>query len=787
MEEMKEDKDLAWAYEMKKPFKIDQYAEENKKLLQSRKKELYDDLNKISHNLNTKKDINEFLEDKKNYLANNILAEVKERKSKYAVFFNIKIIGVVFLVLYLIGIYQLTGLNEAIQDEIVYSLKLHYFNQTKNYTFYEIYNKKNNHELPSLSLFFISSFLSNCLFQSLGFYLLTIIIIILNGLIILFGLNNFNFHEKNDNNIIEDYSTKELSLLFIYLISLNVFLGFVAMLPQKLFLNAYYYYEKWLKIEKGRINNNIELIEKDENIKNENIENEEKENIINIGNINKNENKNDKKLSITKESSFNIIDINNDDIFEPKTKVVDMGKFNGFYFSYIFSFVCSIIGKLVINKGFSINKGKSQKFFQNIYIVHIIPIISALVFYIFFSSVFTKKKDKNNYVKVMKFLGYLIYIQGMPEKNEVCCLDCRIGLRKLFYGSFCYSCKICKCCECNICCRCLPFSECCRKEEDLTEIKNRNRKICIFYKLNGFCSWICEFVGNSLVVLGVGLIFLFELFNIGFKSKFFKNFQNDDINDSKSIIIIIVFLVGIIFSYFLILVSGIIYKNLIFTNQKSSEGGLLGFGLLPFVFIGSLITTIISALIYTNKINNSLEIYFIAFPMSMCEYVKLLILNSFSTLVESLELLPYSCVVSIFLLIYKLFTSIFDIFGVEPNELILFQIILGMIICGLSFCFVCCTICWLRLAHFTDINEGNKVLDEIKKKDMETGERYIQQKEELKQLNNKIEEIKKYNEEKELEYKKKIEEIKSMKKIYEALSGKKFDKYDHLLYPEKEE
>ena len=45
---------------------------------------------------------------------------------------------VVFLILYLIGIYQLTGLNEAIQDEIVYSLKLHYFNQTKNYTFYEI-------------------------------------------------------------------------------------------------------------------------------------------------------------------------------------------------------------------------------------------------------------------------------------------------------------------------------------------------------------------------------------------------------------------------------------------------------------------------------------------------------------------------------------------------------------------------------------------------------------------------------------------------------------------------
>ena len=104
--------------------------------------------------------------------------------------------------------------------------------------------------------------------------------------------------------------------------------------------------------------------------------------------------------------------------------------------------------------------------------------------------------------------------------------------------------------------------------------------------------------------------------------------------------------------------------------------------------------------------------------MSMCEFMKLIILNSFSTLVESLELLPYSCIISIFLLVYKMFTSIFDIFGVEPNELILFQLIIGMIICGLSFCLVCCIICLFRLAHITDINEGNKMIHEMKKKNI---------------------------------------------------------------------
>ena len=763
-----------------------QYKEENKKLLQSRKKELFEDLNKIIHNLNKKKDINEFLEDKKNYLSNNILSEVKERKRKNVVFFNIKIVGVFFLFLYLIGIYQLIGFNEAIQDEIIYSLKLHYLNKTKEYTFYEIYNKKNKHEVPNLSLFFLSSFLSNCLFKCLGFYLLTIFIMIFNGLIILIGLNNFNFHERNDDNIIEDYSTKEISLLFIYLILLNVFLGFVGMLPQKLFLNAYYYYEKYLKLIKN-INNdkNIEIIKNDEiindenNIINENnnninIDNKNKNenkngNIINNDNINKNENKNNKKLSISNESSFNIIDINNDDIFEPKTKEINIGKFNGFYFSYIFSFIFSIICKFVINKLFLLDKEKSERFFLYVYLIHFIPIILSLFFFIFFSSVFTKKKDKNNYISVMKFLGYLIYIQGIPEEKKVCCLDCRIGMRKFFYGAMCYSCKICDCCECNICCRCVPISECCKKEEDLSEIKNRKKKICIFYKLNGFCSWICEFISNSYVLYAVIFIFLFELFNIGFKLKFVKNIQNDEIDDGESTKIFIFYLIGIIVSYFLIIFNGYCMSNLMFTDPNKSEGSLLGFGLIFFIFVASLYTIIISSLIYNGKINNSLENYFMAYSISMCEYVKILILNSFSTVDESLELLPYSCIISIYLFIYKMFTSIFDIFDIEPNKLILFQFILGIISGVLSLCILCCSLCFIRNLQAKDIIEANKMLDakhiEIRKQNS------LEIKKE--KLNEKKEDLELINHEK--------------KNNIELLTGKKEDELeDMLLIPKNE-
>lgn len=369
----------------------------------------------------------------------------------------------------------------------------------------------------------------------------------------------------------------------------------------------------------------------------------------------------------------------------------------------------------------------------------------------------------------MKFLGYLIYIQGIPEEKKVCCLDCRIGMRKIFYGACCYSCKICACCECNICCRCLPFSECCKKEEDLSEIKNRKKKICIFYKLNGFCSWICEFIGNTYILSGAFFLFLFELFNIGFKLKFFKNIQNEEIDDGESTKIFICYLTGIIVSYFLTIFIGYCMSYLIFTDSNNSEGSLLGFGLIFFIVVESLYTVVSSSLIHNGKINNSLENYFMAYSISNCEYVKILILNSFSTLGESLELLPYSCIISIYLFIYKMFTSIFDIFDVEPNKLILFQLILGIIFCALSFCILCCVLCFVRNLQAKDINEANKMLDakliDLRKQNS------LEIKNE--KINEKKEELELINQEK--------------KNNFELLTGKKEDELeDMLLIPKNE-
>ena len=53
-----------------KPSRNELYVKEQKDIIILRKKRFFTNLSKISHNLNKKKDIKEFIEDKKDYLKN---------------------------------------------------------------------------------------------------------------------------------------------------------------------------------------------------------------------------------------------------------------------------------------------------------------------------------------------------------------------------------------------------------------------------------------------------------------------------------------------------------------------------------------------------------------------------------------------------------------------------------------------------------------------------------------------------------------------------------------------
>ena len=105
------------------------YMEETDNLLQSRKREMASDLYGIVENLKSKKNITEFIESKIDYLDNTKLfySDINDNKNSCILFFIIKIIGFFFLTTYLIGIFQLIGIKDSLEEEtfdsIIFFLK----------------------------------------------------------------------------------------------------------------------------------------------------------------------------------------------------------------------------------------------------------------------------------------------------------------------------------------------------------------------------------------------------------------------------------------------------------------------------------------------------------------------------------------------------------------------------------------------------------------------------------------------------------------------------------------
>ena len=385
-----------------KPSRNELYAKEQEDIIILRKKQFFTNLTKISHNLNKKKDIKEFIEDKKDYLQDFLLSDIN-KSSRCYIFFIVKIIGLIFISSNLVGIYQLIGLNETIKDEVIFTVK-RFINLTMNDThdnnntyyyqeqnFSELYEKKTLDQLPDLSLFFLSSLFSNFLLKSLGYPFMSIFILIVNSLILNFGLNNFHFLNKE--NLSSNYTLNEFLILIFYFIFFNLSLGLVALVPHKLFSDGYFFYEKWLELNKNSANkNNIQLINPEDN------ENVNKNNIINIEDENQiiKEKKEKDKLNISNPISFNIIDIKDNEIYEPNNKqeVFTSGKYNGYYFSYLFSFLFSMICKIILSKFFLFEENDNKSFFFKLFLLYLVPILVSFIFYSYFISIFKKKTKK---------------------------------------------------------------------------------------------------------------------------------------------------------------------------------------------------------------------------------------------------------------------------------------------------------------------------------------------------------------------------------------------------------
>ena len=164
---------------------------------------------------------------------------------------NFKILGSLFVIFYLVAIYQLIGLLSATEEEIMFGIKSILFEKNRtNITQiieenYENYSFKN---IPSfdIELFFLTSIIGKIFLKNCGFIKSSIFFIVINSLFIFF-LRSFTFPENR-------YNIYQLLLLLLYYILIYISVGCISLYPHQIFfegLKKYYNYRDEKKKEKS--------------------------------------------------------------------------------------------------------------------------------------------------------------------------------------------------------------------------------------------------------------------------------------------------------------------------------------------------------------------------------------------------------------------------------------------------------------------------------------------------------------------------------------------------------
>jgi len=756
------------------------FMEETDNLLQSRKREMASDLYGIVDNLKSKKNITEFIESKIDYLDNTKLfySDIDDNQNSCLIFFMIKIVGFFFLTLYLIAIFQLIGIKDSLEEETLESIIVFIQGYKKDNTtdFYQKLYSNSTKKLPGLTLFFIMSFLSGIILKLISFPVITIIMLILNGIVFYF-LYNFQFLEGKELN--QNYSLFDFFILVLYVLYFNLILGIVSLIPFQIFSTGYFYYEKYLLAKKkslnnfnniinGSINNSInntsfssdsKFIQDNNKINeqnNDNINNEINTDLKNSDNIritksyyvndnhiinNKTENMTEYYVRNSYSFFLEVNDLKKENIKEPNNKVEEMGKYNGYYLSYLLSFLIAIVLRI-----FSYDKNiisEHKLYYYGLPYLQFLPIIGSLIFYLIFSRVFKKKSDNKYDICITKFCGYLIYQEKNKKKNSVCCEGCRVGFRK-FNSLWCPCCN-CQCLTCEKCCPFLPLSDCCKEKADLSEIGDRDKSMCICYKLNGKCSWLCEYFSNEYVFYFSIFFFIIKLLNFGFQSLIDEHIQklvNEDINysDSKNrdelLKIHLAYIIGIIYYYLMNLLFGKLFSIIypVKIDNYNGEGHMMGIGFLFLTVFEGIVSFVFSSLIYYKKFEDY-KYYLMAFSLSSFEYMKLLLINYHSNNSDNrTQLFTYSSFFSLSLLIINLSFIVIDYLVVDHLSFILVQFIFGLIFSFFGICIFVLTIIYLKKNKIKTSEDLDRLMEFQKDQKL----KLLKEKKELKEKEEKL-------------------------------------------------
>lgn len=632
---------------------MDDYIESQKLISEERKKQLTNRLATISADLNNADNLDKFLDAKvksDDFMPTNL---VKIKSPKWYVWFNIKILGGVFVTFYLIGILELIGIMNALKVEIKDSFIFNMNQKNKTIDFYEIYIQ-NNQKIPDFSLFFITSIFSDIIINLIGYSFTSIIVLILNCLIIYFGLLNFHFFIGEELN--QKYTFNQFIYLLVLFILYYLFLGLIVLIPHNMLKESFLAYDWHIILKKLKKSGH-----------------NQEENLIKI--------------------------------YLPM---------NGKFFVYLFSIIASAGCKIYLDKTFLVenirmNKFENKKnknFILIIIFISGISIISSIIFYELLSFFICDKNnddnDKdNNYNKegnnkgdnkkedenkiyftkkissnAIKIFGYLIYMESNKPEKKICCHDCRVSMKKCSY-----------CCGCYLrdCFKC-----CCKIDNNVSETHMNKERVYIIYKVSGLCSWFFDLITRPEILPLIILTYCLEIINVGFRldlDDYLEKKEDDTIINyislaSQFILYFINFIFGLT-CYSCKIISFISFflndKNFEYIEKKN-ELNIMIFGLLLIFFGGFFISSLLSFLIYFQFINNDLKYYLITFSIQICEYAKVLILYFADLSPDKFELLSLSFAISFYLFILDILKFIIEICNIKIENLILCQIIIGIIL-----------------------------------------------------------------------------------------------------------
>ena len=546
--------------------------------------------------------------------------KIKKNISGFFICFMYYFIAPLFSIFNLMGVFQIISIMKVVsfifKNVIKFFYQFHFTEKTdefiyeKQINFKKIFYQNSYNEMVDFNLVMISGFIGNLILKSTGFYVTSIIFLVINsiGIVIIFSsdfLNNEKVFENEKGEIIPNFSIAQVLILLFCLIIIFIGAGGSALLSQIILNDRFFKLKTYLfKIKLKKIELFAYRLRKNFNKNEFDINNSNNGSIGNndIEEKNDNENNNGNISYDEYEEKIMKSDIDENDKQFRKYDEENKSKFDN-YFIICFTTIIGYFLKYIINI-ILINYKDYDQFFYYAIGLYCFSIIISLLFYFLFENTFEEEenvenaKNKNEYT-ICQLCGFSIYSQKIfnnkeKEKCEFCKLLCKT-IKICCDSTFCVICNnICNSlnfselcdndsCDCDDCCICIDCCDCCdcymcckyycdssNQEKcecccccclDLDEInyEQNNLSFCYCYQNKRKFKWCNNYLSSEIqkkIFPYLIEYFFLQLMTIAFENQYAININNDKGNnyDLKELLIfVVIFIITfIIFIYFTI-------------------------------------------------------------------------------------------------------------------------------------------------------------------------------------------------------------------------------------------